>query len=291
MTRRHHSVETEQPPVAPGEIAATRWRRLVLGETAVDFWGRRWWWFGLSLAMIVISVVSLSVNGLNLGLDFTGGVAWDVPAENFSVDEAEEILGDNGIDATSAKIQERSSDSGAIIKVQVDDQPEEVRTRLQQAFAEGRRCHGERHQRLVGFVAVGLVDHQEGDLGARHLPRADRDLHLDPLRVADGGVVAAGDGPRRGHFRRDLLGVRLRRHPSDGHRLSHRARLLAVRHDRRVRPGQGERAAAHRRWSLGRRPRERVGEPGAVAIAEHHASRLSCRWCRCSWWAPGSSAR
>ena len=150
-----NSVETEQPPVAPGEIAATRWRRLVLGETAVDFWGRRWWWFGLSLAMIVISVVSLSVNGLNLGLDFTGGVAWDVPAENFSVDEAEGILGDNGIDATSAKIQERSSDSGAIIKVQVDDQPEEVRTRLQQAFAEGADV-------TVNDISVSSVSSQWG---------------------------------------------------------------------------------------------------------------------------------
>ncbi len=150
-----NSVETEQPPVAPGEIASTRWRRLVLGETAVDFWGRRWWWFGLSLAMIVISVVSLSVNGLNLGLDFTGGVAWDVPAENFSVDEAEGILGDNGIDATSAKIQERSSDSGAIIKVQVDDQPEEVRTRLQQAFAEGADV-------TVNDISVSSVSSQWG---------------------------------------------------------------------------------------------------------------------------------
>jgi preprotein translocase subunit SecF len=86
--------------------------------------------------LIVISVVSLTINGLNLGLDFTGGVAWDVPASDLSVDDARSILDDNGIDGTDATIQERSSDSGDIIKVQVDDQPAEVRAQLQEAFAE-----------------------------------------------------------------------------------------------------------------------------------------------------------
>jgi preprotein translocase subunit SecF len=136
------SVDTEttttagQPaPEAATHVATTRWGRLVLGQTAIDFWGRRWWGFGLSLALIVISVISLSVNRLNLGLDFTGGVAWDVPAAQLSVDDARSVLDDNGLDGSEATIQERSSDSGDIIKVQVDDQPAEVRSQLQEAFA------------------------------------------------------------------------------------------------------------------------------------------------------------
>jgi preprotein translocase subunit SecF len=136
------TIDTEQlgageaPSAAPTRVATTRWGRLVLGQTAIDFWGRRWWGFGLSIVMIVISVVSLSVKGLNLGLDFTGGVAWDVPAGELSVDEARDILDDNGLDGADATVQERSSDSGDIIKIQIDDQPAEVRTRLQNAFAE-----------------------------------------------------------------------------------------------------------------------------------------------------------
>jgi preprotein translocase subunit SecF len=136
------TVDTEPVGVEPGSsepiehIATTKWGRLVLGQTAFDFWGRRWWGFGLSIALIVISIASLSLNGLNLGLDFTGGVAWDVPAANLSVDDARDILDDNGIDGSDATIQERSSDSGDIIKVQVEEQPDEVRTQLQEAFAE-----------------------------------------------------------------------------------------------------------------------------------------------------------
>ena len=52
-------------------------------QTAIDFWGRRRVWLGISrVLLIVISVVSLSTRGLNLGIDFEGGVAWDVPADS-----------------------------------------------------------------------------------------------------------------------------------------------------------------------------------------------------------------
>jgi len=39
----------------------------------VDFMKRRNWWFGMSGAVILAGVIALSVNGLNLGIDFKGG--------------------------------------------------------------------------------------------------------------------------------------------------------------------------------------------------------------------------
>ncbi len=117
-------------------IARGAWRRLLLGQTAIDFWGRRKWSYALSALLIVVTIVSLIAQGLELGIDFEGGVAWDVPAAEFSVDEARDVLSDNGIEADNAKIQERQSDSGSIIKVQVEDQPEEVRVEIQRALAE-----------------------------------------------------------------------------------------------------------------------------------------------------------
>jgi preprotein translocase subunit SecF len=116
-------------------IGATRWRRLILGQTAIDFWGRRRLWMTISLVLLAISAVSLWQRGLELGIDFEGGVAWDVPADQLSVDDARGVLEDAGIPADQAKIQERTSDSGNIIKVQVGDQPEAVRVELQEAFA------------------------------------------------------------------------------------------------------------------------------------------------------------
>jgi preprotein translocase subunit SecF len=126
----------ETPPTAPEQrVARSAFRRLYFGQTAFDFWGRRWWGFVFSIVLVVISLVSLATRQLNLGLDFEGGVVFDVPAAELSVDDAEALLDDEGIDATDADIQRRSSNSGDIIKVQIGDQTDDVRAELQQAFA------------------------------------------------------------------------------------------------------------------------------------------------------------
>ena len=127
---------TVETVAAPGvRIAKGPWRKLVLAQTAIDFWGKRRVWLLVSAILLAITAVSLCTRGLVLGIDFEGGVAWDVPAGQMSIDDAREILSDNGLESDTAKIQERNSDSGDIIKVQVEDQPEEVRVQLQEAFA------------------------------------------------------------------------------------------------------------------------------------------------------------
>lgn len=121
----------------PVSISPTGLGRAVNGQTAIDFVGRRWWGFGASLVLIAISIASLSIQGLNLGIDFAGGVSWDVPATNgFTVDDAEDVLAENGLSTEGARLQERSSDSTEFVKVQVGDQPAEVGAELRQAFAD-----------------------------------------------------------------------------------------------------------------------------------------------------------
>ena len=52
------------------------------------------------MIIVIVTVVSLFTQGLNLGLDFEGGDAWDIPAsETFGVDEAEAgALGERHLD-------------------------------------------------------------------------------------------------------------------------------------------------------------------------------------------------
>jgi preprotein translocase subunit SecF len=109
--------------------------RLYHGETSIDFYGRRWWGLGVSIALVVITLVSLFTQGLQLGIDFEGGVAWEVPAAEFTIDDARAILDQNGIDSSSAKIQTLTSDSGSRLRIQVGDQPAETVAALQQQFA------------------------------------------------------------------------------------------------------------------------------------------------------------
>ncbi len=118
-------------------VARTGAGRLFEGQTSIDFVGRRKIGLIVSMALLVATVVSLLAQGLNLGIDFEGGVSWDVPATTeFGVDEAEDVLGDNGLSTEGARLQRRSSDSGDFIKVQVGDQPESVGAELRSAFAD-----------------------------------------------------------------------------------------------------------------------------------------------------------
>ncbi len=122
---------------APVSVSESGFSRAVNGQTAIDFIGRRKYGFGVSLALIVVTVVTLFAQGLNLGIDFAGGVSWDVPSTNgFTVEDAEDVLADNGLTTEGARLQERSSDSIDFVKVQVGDQPAETGSELRAAFAE-----------------------------------------------------------------------------------------------------------------------------------------------------------
>jgi preprotein translocase subunit SecF len=111
------------------------WGRLYHGETAIDFYGRRWWGLALSGLLVLITIVSLVTQGLNLGLDFKGGVAWEVPATNLTVDQSRAILDAHGIDGSAAKVQERTSASGSVLLIQVGDQSVAKRQEVKEALA------------------------------------------------------------------------------------------------------------------------------------------------------------
>jgi len=118
-------------------VSKSLWGRLYNGQTSFDFYGKRRRGFGLSLALIVISLVSLFTRGVNLGIDFEGGVAWQVPASaTMNVDAARSVLDDNGVETSSAKIQTLTSGTEEFIRIQVGDEPTEVRTAVQNQLAE-----------------------------------------------------------------------------------------------------------------------------------------------------------
>ena len=62
--------------------------RLYHGETTYDFVGRRRLWFAISGALLLVSLLSLFVPGLNFGIDFKGGAVFRVQPER-AVTEAQ----------------------------------------------------------------------------------------------------------------------------------------------------------------------------------------------------------
>lgn len=112
--------------------------RLYHGETAIDFYGRRWWGLGLSIALLLLSIGSLVGQGLNLSLDFKGGVVWSVPSADLTEEQARAVLDEQGLEGSNAKVQVLTNrDSGLrTVEVQVGEQTDAVRQQVQQAFAD-----------------------------------------------------------------------------------------------------------------------------------------------------------
>ena len=110
--------------------------RLYHGETSIDFYGRRWIGLGISALLLLISIGALVGRGLNLSLEFKGGVVWEFPTKTLSESDARNVLNANGLDAANAKVQVLTSkEVGRSLQVQVGDQPDAVRQKLQQEFA------------------------------------------------------------------------------------------------------------------------------------------------------------
>jgi preprotein translocase subunit SecF len=105
--------------------------RLVRGETRIDF---LLWWkrtLALSAVLVVISVGALFFRGLNLGIDFEGGVSWEVSAPGVSVSEARDAL--DPVGEGSAKIQTVGSD---ILRVQGPEATPEHEAEVRATLAE-----------------------------------------------------------------------------------------------------------------------------------------------------------
>ncbi len=125
--------------------------RLFRGETTINFYGRRNIGFVASALLLVLTVGSLFTQGLNLGIDFKGGVAFEVPvAGTMSEAKAKEILAANKVKTDNVKIQTLTSGTTKRVRIQLGDLPVETRTTIQEALAKSANA-------TVNDVSVSTV--------------------------------------------------------------------------------------------------------------------------------------
>jgi preprotein translocase subunit SecF len=123
--------------------------RLYHGETDFQF-VRRWrLWFAVSGAIILIGLLSLFTRGLNLGIDFKGGVVWEVPAGKTSVARVRDDLAGRGL--PNANVQTLGSSTGTVLRVQGEASKDLDRQAISARLAE---LTGARAQE-VSFNEVG----------------------------------------------------------------------------------------------------------------------------------------
>ena len=212
--------------------AKVRWR--------FDVTGRKKLWFTISIIVVLISVGSLAVRGLNLGIDFEGGTRVTTTLEKpQSPDTVKNTITGLNKDFSDAIVQGRgNSVDGKYTRVPDRGQDAHARRgRVDPRRAPEQVRHREPALRLARRLGVvRLRDPEIGDLRRHLLAAPDRRLRVRALRVEVRGPDDRGADTRRGDHDRGLLD-----HGSGGdvvHRSggAHRPRLLAVRHDHRVRP-------------------------------------------------------
>jgi preprotein translocase subunit SecF len=70
--------------------------RLYRGEVSIEFVARKRLWYTISGAILVISVVSLIVFGLNFSVDFKGGSLYQFPAGSASITQVRQAVSSSG---------------------------------------------------------------------------------------------------------------------------------------------------------------------------------------------------
>lgn len=110
--------------------------RLYTGQVSYDFVSRRKLWYTISAVVLLISVGTLVLRGLNLGIEFKGGAEFSVPVSNAStasVTKAREAVATTGKVAQSVTIA-----GGSQVRVQTEsldtDESNEVNNALAKAF-------------------------------------------------------------------------------------------------------------------------------------------------------------
>ncbi|HEX6238065.1 MAG TPA: protein translocase subunit SecF [Acidimicrobiales bacterium] len=129
---------SDQRQEGEGGPVATRRRsvfaRLYNGETNFDFVGRRRTWFAASALAVAICLASLLLQGFELGIDFEGGVVWEVPAGDASVGEARSAVAPFGL--AGATIQELEDDEGRSLRVAAEPTDADVSDEVTRALAD-----------------------------------------------------------------------------------------------------------------------------------------------------------
>jgi preprotein translocase subunit SecF len=110
------------------------WFKLYNGLTNYEFISRWKRWFTMSAAVIAIGLLTLGLRGLNLGIDFTGGTVWQVPANTASVADARDVLRPLGF--AESKIQTLESGGQRYLRVQGEDTTPEQQAKITAALAK-----------------------------------------------------------------------------------------------------------------------------------------------------------
>jgi preprotein translocase subunit SecF len=105
-------------------------------RTNYDFIGRKKLWFTISGIVIAIGLVFLLTSGLNFGIDFEGGTAWQAPIErgNASTGDVRDLMGANGL--PDAEVAILKTGGNETVRVQAERATKDVQEKIRTVLAD-----------------------------------------------------------------------------------------------------------------------------------------------------------
>ncbi len=110
---------------------------LYQGQVSIDFVGRKWLWYAVSGLIVLVAVLGLTVKGLNMGIEFEGGVEYRVAMQSgtdgeTAVEGIRDAVSNTGIENALSPIVNTSGDN--LVRVQTQpltiDESNEVDTAI-----------------------------------------------------------------------------------------------------------------------------------------------------------------
>jgi preprotein translocase subunit SecF len=112
------------------------------GDTSIDFVGRKWTWYAISLVVVVVALSGVFFRGLNFGIEFEGGVEYQVPvsasqAGQETADEVRDVVIDTGLEAAAQPtVNTAGSEGSASIRVLTAEMTNEEAAQVREAISE-----------------------------------------------------------------------------------------------------------------------------------------------------------
>jgi preprotein translocase subunit SecF len=100
----------------------------------IDLVGKRHLWYLISAIAIIPGLISLLINGLNLGIDFTGGTSWELEMpRDVNTEEVRVILSDNGYPDSVVQI---SDGNVVLIRMKELSEGSEAKIAIENSFRQ-----------------------------------------------------------------------------------------------------------------------------------------------------------
>jgi preprotein translocase subunit SecF len=108
---------------------------IIPSDTHIDFVAKRWWAFSVTIILVLITIAAISIKGLNLGIDFKGGILIEAKAPQ-AIDMAALRSDLSTLNLGEVSLQQFGAPTDVLIRIQRQEGDEAAQMQAIQAVRD-----------------------------------------------------------------------------------------------------------------------------------------------------------